>query len=176
MPSAPRVSLAAAILSLWACARPPAPGPARAAASTPRPDPAVLALVGEWAGEYGDDGLGPGGSIAFSLAAYGDTARGDVVMLPRGSSRPLLPAREEGEAGRADTPDPLTISFVRVGGDHVSGSLAPYADPACGCTLYTSLVGRLAGDAISGTFSSLNAAMGTMRQTGTWKVLRRRSP
>jgi hypothetical protein len=136
----------------------------------------VRGLVGEWAGEYTSDGLGRSGSITFTLAADGDTARGDVIMIPRGLHAPLQPAREPQDGLRTRAPEVLTINFVRVTGNQVDGSLAPYVDPECGCILYTSFVGRLAGNMIGGTFVSLNAAMGTMRQTGTWNVVRRRAP
>jgi len=165
-----RVALTVAAFALSACGGTPAPVPVSGSVAD------VRALVGDWAGEYASDGLGRSGSITFTLAAHGDTARGDVVMIPRGMNQPLRPARETGDAMGTRAPDVLTINFVRVTGDQVDGSLAPYADPECGCTLYTSFAGRLAGNAISGTFVSLNAATGTMRQTGTWKVVRRRAP
>jgi hypothetical protein len=137
---------------------------------------AVQALVGDWAGEYTSDGLGRSGSITFTLGALGDTARGDVIMIPRGLNQPFHPAPETGDASQGRAPEVLTINFVGIAGDLMNGALAPYADPECGCTIYTSFAGRLAGDAISGSFTSLNAATGTMRQTGTWRVLRRRAP
>lgn len=165
-----RVSRLVTFLGAWACAGTPAPVPLSGSLAD------VQALVGDWAGEYTSDGLGRSGSITFTLLASGDTARGDVIMIPRGLNQPLRPARETNDALRGRAPAVLTINFVRVAGDHVDGSLAPYSDPECDCTLYTSFAGRLAGDAISGSFVSLNAATGTMRQTGSWKVVRRRAP
>jgi len=170
MSSLLRLPLLVSALGAWACAGTPARVPLAGSLAD------VRGLVGEWAGEYTSDGLGRSGSISFTLAAQGDTARGDVVMMPRGLNEPLHPARETPDGLRGRAPEVLTISFVRVTGDHIDGSLAPYTDPECDCTLYTSFAGRLAGDAITGTFASLNAATGTMRQTGTWRVARRRAP
>ena len=164
-----RFALPVAALALCACAGKPAPVPLSGSLADAR------ALVGDWAGEYTSEGLGRSVSITFTWAALGDAARGDVVMVPRGLSQPLQPARELTGTMQGRAPAVLTITFVRVTSDQVDGSLAPYVDPECGCTLYTSFVGRLAGDAISGSFVSLNGSTGTMRQTGTWRVARRRA-
>ncbi|HEX9611740.1 MAG TPA: hypothetical protein VF978_07605 [Gemmatimonadales bacterium] len=112
----------------------------------------VQALVGEWAGEYSSNETGRSGSISFTLAAQGDTAHGDVVMIPSGWNRPLQPYRDEARPMDRPLPEVLTISFVRVSGDEVSGELAPYRDPECGCALHTRFVGQLRGDVIEGTY------------------------
>lgn len=134
------------------------------------------ALVGEWVGEYWSTETGRSGSISFTLAARGDTAYGDVVMIPVGGGQPLRPWRDDSQ-GAADRPLPevLTISFVSVAGNEVSGSLAPYRDPVCGCALHTSFVGQLAGDTIEGTYSSRHERT-TQEAHGHWKVTRRRAP
>ena len=154
-----------------ACAGPRSP-PVPAAG----PTQVARELAGEWAGEYVGD-VGRGGSISFILTAHGDTARGAVVMIPRGRLQPLEPVRGQA-AGDAhgSRPETLTIQFVRLGSGRVDGSLAPYRDPECACTLYTSLEGRLENDSLSGRFTSLNAATGAIRQAGTWKVTRRLRP
>ena len=123
-------------------------------------------LVGEWAGEY--HGV-RSGSILFTLAAAGDSARGDVVMVPTGAQRALTPARVEGSGAGVDPsqlPQPLTISFVRVSGDTVSGRLAPYEDPLCRCPVTTTFTGTLSGNRIKGTFQSSSG------QQGKWEVKR----
>lgn len=133
----------------------------------------VAALAGRWDGSYSSAATGRSGSISFTLTASGDSAFGDVVMIPRGFGRPLQAA---GPAGAPGAPAPprssvLSISFVRVAQGHVSGTLAPYADPETGEQLYTTFEGRLRGDAIEGTFTTRRAgAAGT--QTGQWKVTR----
>ena len=134
----------------------------------------VLRLDGEWAGEYGSAATGRSGSIVFRLAAGADTARGDVVMIPRGAGSPLLRAPAEGSeaAGRpAATPQTLTIRLVRVEGTRVDGVLDPYLDPECSCPVYTRFEGEVRGDRISGTFASRGA--GPSPVTGTWSVRRR---
>ena len=80
-----RVSLLATTLGAWACAGRPAPVPLSGSLA------GVQALAGAWAGEYTSDGLGRSGSLTFTLAAKGDTARGDVIMIPRGLNQPLSP-------------------------------------------------------------------------------------
>ena len=126
-------------------------------------------LVGEWAGEY--HGV-RSGSILFTLAAAGDSARGDVVMVPTGAQRALTPARVEGSGAGVDPsqlPQPLTISFVRVNGSTVSGRLAPYEDPYCRCTITTTFEGTLYGDRIEGSYRTSSG------QQGKWKVVRGQS-
>jgi hypothetical protein len=75
-----------------------------------------------------------------------------------------------------DYPTTLTVSFVRVQGNEVSGTLAPYRDPECGCALLTRFVGWLRGDTISGTnFSSHERSEAEAH--GRWQVVRKsRSP
>src|SRR2546430_17648282 len=67
----------------------------------------------------------------------------------------------------------LTISFVRVIGGRVTGTLAPYADPETGAQLSTTFKGRLDGDTIPATYSTRGAGSGGP-QTGPWTVTRRR--
>jgi hypothetical protein len=136
----------------------------------------IDALVGEWVGEYSSTETGRSGSISFQLAARGDTAYGDVVMVPAGWNQPLLPMRDEPRnAGQRPRAEVLTISFVRVTGSEVSGTLAPYRDPTCDCALHTRFAGRLVGDAIEGTYTS-RRAQDPQEQRGRWRVTRRSPP
>ena len=134
----------------------------------------VNALVGQWAGEYSSTETGRSGTISFTLRAVGDTARGDVVMIPRGWNRPLQPWRDATvRPMEQPSAEVLTIRFVRVTGNEVSGELAPYRDPGCGCALYTRFVGRLQGDMIEGTFTTLQGE-DAREQRGTWSAQRGR--
>ena len=49
----------------------------------------VATLAGHWEGAYSSAATGRSGSISFALTASGDSAFGDVVMIPRGLGRPL---------------------------------------------------------------------------------------
>src|SRR5881397_4256440 len=64
----------------------------------------VAALAGHWEGSYSSAATGRSGSISFTLTASGDSAFGDVVMVPRGFGRPLQ-AVDRG-ASSAGTPTP----------------------------------------------------------------------
>jgi hypothetical protein len=133
----------------------------------------VATLAGEWVGEYSSTESGRSGSISFTLRAAGDSAFGDVVMIPVGWGRPLAPWR--GESASTPTPRPqaevLTINFVRVEQGHVNGTLAPYADPQTGERLVTTFAGELSGNTITGTYTTRQPSGGT--QTGRWTVQRR---
>ena len=133
----------------------------------------VAALAGQWEGSYSSPATGRSGSISFSLTANGDSATGDVVMIPRGFGRPLQAwNRTAAPAGAIpQRPSVLTINFVRVARGRVSGTLAPYADPETGEQLFTTFEGRLQGDEIEGTFRT-HTAGGSDTPEGQWKVTR----
>src|SRR3954471_8486428 len=72
----------------------------------------VSALTGEWAGDYSSSESGRSGSISFTLRSAGDTAFGDVVMVPTALGRPLMPWRGDntvsGGANQAPSSTVLT--------------------------------------------------------------------
>lgn len=131
----------------------------------------ISALAGNWDGSYWSAASGRNGSIRFQLAAGRDTAFGEVTMVPR---KPIHAIdRREDNAAVSPTPPASTlhISFVHAAGDSVSGSLEAYLDPDCGCTLRTWFTGRLSGDQIQGSYTSLNIETG-QRTFGEWTVRR----
>lgn len=160
-------SLAGATLLLAACAASPTPVPLVG------PSTDIAALAGEWAGDYSSTESGRSGSINFTLRAAGDSAFGDVVMIPAGWGRPLAPYR--GETASTATPRPLaevlTINFVRVQQSRVNGTLAPYADPQTGARLVTTFAGELKGNTITGTYTTRLPSGDT--QAGRWTVQRK---
>jgi len=160
----PTALVLSALLAACGGAQTPVPliGPARD----------VAALAGAWAGDYSSAMSGRSGSISFTLRAQGDSAFGDVVMIPTGLNRPLgpWPTQATDPQNRAQ-PEVLTINFVRVMHDTVSGRLAPYTDPQTGVRLSTSFVGALKGNTIIGTYTTFLPSGET--QTGRWTVQRR---
>ena len=172
LPSARRAAPSLALaLALAGCAANPSPVPVVA------PADAIAALAGEWTGEYSSAATGRSGSILFTLTAGRDTAFGDVVMVPAGSDR-ALPQEKTGAGSPSVVtrakPQPLAIRFVRLAGDSVSGMLAPYTAPECGCVLTTTFTGRVGRDRIDGTFTSSGEAHAAEPQVGRWTVTRRR--
>lgn len=132
----------------------------------------VSALTGEWAGDYSSTESGRSGSISFSLRAAGDSAFGDVIMIPSTWGRPLMPYRQQSAAGgQAPETTVLTIRFVRVQQGHVSGTLDPYADPQTGARLLTTFTGEVNGNSIAGTYTTRLPSGET--QIGRWSVRRR---
>lgn len=159
-------------LMLAGCATNPAPVPLSGSVAD------LGALAGEWRGEY-ETTAGPPrfGSILFRIASGADSARGDVLMVAHQDRLPPAELREAGDpwsqSDRIPQSQLLTITFVRAAAGQVSGALDPYQDPTCGCTLRTTFTGRLDGDVIAGTFTSLH--LGTGRTTGgDWRVRRHR--
>ena len=132
----------------------------------------VSALVGEWDGTYDSEDGTRTGSIDFHLKAGVDTATGDVLMVPRDWGRPLESYdRPAGVVPDVPPARSLTIRFVRVQGDTVSGRLDPYRDPVCGCRLLTVFRGVLKGNRLRGTYETLHEESGKT-VLGTWKAKR----
>lgn len=153
-------------LGLSACAASRAPVPLVGQSAD------VSALTGEWAGDYSSAESGRSGSITFTLRAAGDSAFGDVIMIPSAWGRPLMPYRQQTAAGgQAPETTVLTIRFVRVQQGHVSGTLDPYAEPQTGNRLLTTFTGELNGNTIAGTYTTRLPSGET--QTGRWSVQRR---
>lgn len=167
MPGHARRAAPSLLLLLAACTARPTPVPVIG------PTGDVSALAGAWVGEYSSAASGRSGSISFTLRAHGDSAFGDVVMIPVAWGRPLAPWRGETAAAPAGRPHPevLTINFVRVERGHVNGTLAPYADPETGARLVTAFVGELSGNTIEGTYTTRLPSGET--QTGRWKAQRK---
>ncbi|MFL5466479.1 MAG: hypothetical protein ACJ791_10800 [Gemmatimonadaceae bacterium] len=134
-------------------------------------------LAGKWSGEYTSPTTGRSGSIVFNLSASGEAATGDVVMIPRGYGKALMPYggvnSTGGSAAMQNTAGSqvLTIKLVRVSGDTVSGVLDAYRDPQCDCPVQTTFTGKLNGDTIEGTFAT-SGSQANAPQTGTWRVKR----
>jgi hypothetical protein len=161
--------LAASAGVVFACASKPTP-------VTIAGDPNDRAsLAGKWAGEYNSAVTGRSGSIVFNLAPAGDAANGDVVMVPRGYDKPLVPYGVSTTTGvqtqNMGGSQVLTIKLVRVNGDTVSGVLDAYRDPQCDCPVVTTFTGTINGDAIDGTFPT-RGSQTAAPQTGTWRVKR----
>jgi len=149
-----------------------------ACASSPAPVPVVAEtidlyrLAGEWSGSYSSPIVGREGTITFMLEAGRDTAHGDVVMVPRGWKQPLGPIQDPAAAARdAPIPETLQIRFIRVEGSKLTGTMAPYKDPECGCPIYTTFEGVVEGDEIAGSFTARPAHGAPYK--GSWKVQRK---
>lgn len=135
------------------------------------PEPEIQTLVGQWTGEYQSVETGRSGSILFTLEAGTDTAHGDVVMVAR------EPGMTHDDVMRVMTmrqsaQQVLTIRFVRVSGNTVSGTIDPYPDPNSSCELLTVFRGTLVGNRISGTFRTTHIGHESPAQEGTWWVNR----
>ena len=110
----------------------------------------VLALAGQWEGEYRSTETGRSGSIWFKLEAGRDTAYGDVLMVPKETG--IAQTEPRAQRDLQSIPQILSIRFVRATGRIISGTLDPYPSPDCECLLYTVFRGELNGDRIEGEF------------------------
>jgi hypothetical protein len=132
----------------------------------------ISAMAGEWRGMYEGPESGRAGSIVFRIEAAGDSAHGDVLMLPRPGAEPRFPAAL---TGTPPAPELLRISFVRIADGRVRGELGGYFEPECGCRLATAFEGTLRGSIIEGAFTTRNLDSGAT-QSGRWRVVRQEVP
>lgn len=162
-------ALAVAVLSAGCATNPP---PVSLQAGTED----MTLLRGEWHGRYWSEETGRHGSIRFELTAAGDTARGDVVMIPAEREERLRPVGMEDDT-RVSAPRPgpsfLTIHFVRCEQGHLQGTLDAYRDPETDHPLVTTFRGEVVGDSIGGSFTAYDRVT-ERRAEGTWFVRRRR--
>jgi hypothetical protein len=133
----------------------------------------VNPLVGQWRGTYSSSATGRNGTIAFTLQAGESSASGNVVMIPRADS--LLTPEEREMVNNVSRParTVLSIHFLRKQGGSVHGTLDPYRDPDCQCTVNTTFDGSFRDKStIEGTYSTVPSVAGGSVSGGTWKVTR----
>jgi hypothetical protein len=130
-------------------------------------------LVGEWRGNYSSAETGRTGTVAFTLRAGESSASGNVVMIPRPDS--MLTTADQQLVTNISAPGRtvLKIHFLRKEGGNLSGTLDPYTDPDCGCSVTTTFQGTFKdARTIEGTFSTVPSQPGRSVTGGTWKVTR----
>ena len=154
------------LLALAACSSTPAPVPVAGKTGD------LQQLAGEWEGEYSSEATGRSGTIVFQLAPGEDHAHGDVLMIPRGGAEPFRRTDSSWPEAAHVPSQLLVIRFVSASGGAVTGTLEPYRDPSCDCTVETTFTGKIEGDAIEGTFSSVSER-GVGRTGGRWRVTRK---
>jgi hypothetical protein len=135
------------------------------------PPPALRQLEGEWVGEYSGGPEGREGGLVFELATGEKVASGDVWM----SSNPPGTRPYQGSASEAPAVTPLTIRFVWIEDDFVSGTLELYRDPETDHILLTTFRGRIDDGSIEGTFVTENKTTGQLT-SGHWSAKRTRQP
>jgi hypothetical protein len=153
---APRQSILVLLLALVAQA---------AACATAQPmvevggkDLDLTQLAGKWEGTYVGRDSGRSGTVLFDLVAGYRSAEGKVVMNAVGD-----PAHAQ----------ELHLKFIEVAGRKVSGTIEPYTDPACKCTVETTFVGSFGARTMEGTFTT-RPTDGSAAQAGTWSATRQK--
>ncbi|HEY9442945.1 MAG TPA: hypothetical protein VIQ25_06895 [Gemmatimonadales bacterium] len=129
----------------------------------------LSALTGTWIGSYRSESTGRHGAVTFRLRAGEDTARGEVEMTfsPAlalyGQTRQADDEPPEGEFCRT-----IDIAIVRVKGNQIRGTLAPYWDPDCDCRTHTVFEGEVRREHIAGRFTSQRETDAAHAVTGEW--------
>lgn len=132
-------------------------------------------MAGRWEGSYESEQNGREGTIQFELAAKGDTARGEVLMMPAWSSEPYQGSARGQPQDRPPVrmPTLLPIHFVRIQWGQVLGTLDPYNDPTCDCQVTTNFIGSVDDDEAHGIFAIRGAK--TWLAYGEWRAHRVRN-
>jgi hypothetical protein len=134
----------------------------------------VASLGGDWSGQYSNGTASRHGSLKLFIGEGADSTFGDVTMIDPLGER-LQPA-DDGPAHRAHTrlAQVLRVDLMRDAAGAVTGTLEPYIEPECLCTVSTTFTGSVLGDTLRGTFVTRNAS-GEGR-AGQWKLVRRSAP
>lgn len=156
--------VAAALMTLTAgCAVRPSPDTA------PSRSADLAAMNGNWVGEYLDGQTGKYGAIMLSIRSSTDSASGDVVLTPYGSSS-MVAADVIAHRNHSPAPEVLRVSFRRVIGGLVEGTVEEYFSTDCSCVVTTVLQGTPTRTGIAGEYVTSNAA--GLRKQGRWSVER----
>ena len=161
---------ALAVLAFVACAGTPPALPPVPVEGTSHD---IRLLAGEWSGQFVNRSGGRQGTIAFTLEAGRDTARGSVLIEgappPAGCTDAVSTATRE----PPDAQTVLRLGRVVVAGASVAGWLEPYRDFDLGCPVDAWFEGSLERDTLRGMFFAHPTAGDTVR-LGTWWAARRR--
>ncbi|HWA14908.1 MAG TPA: hypothetical protein VG817_00645 [Gemmatimonadales bacterium] len=132
----------------------------------------IAAMVGRWEGTYESEKTGREGTLQFELAGVGDTARGEILMLPAWSDEPFQGSNrgEPREPRPLRSPTVIPIRFVKIEGGQVLGQLDPYLDPDCRCKVTTSFIGSVDGEDVQGIFAI--RGMSAWLAFGEWRAHR----
>ena len=120
---------------------------------------------------YESAALGRRGSIEFKLKAGTNEARGDVLMVPRGSGTPYQSRPSHDPLPPPTTPsfELLTIRFIRASNGSIGGRLDRYWDPDRNCFANTAFNGYVGLGIVEGTFKT-TFECGAGEATGTWNA------
>jgi len=131
----------------------------------------VQVLSGEWSGSYWSTTTGRHGTIKFNLPEHADTGYGEVEITFSPALR-LLEDTSSKDQPIPETCTVLDIKLVRVEGNRVRGTMAPYWDPDCDCQARTTFEGKISGNRIDGKFSTGRASSDRRTLTGKWEATR----
>lgn len=132
----------------------------------------IAAVAGTWDGQYSGVESGRSGDISFVVQAGKDTAFGDVMMhVTAGQPVRAVDVESGMHAMHVSSPELLRVTFVRITGGYVQGSLEPYVAPDCKCVVTTVFRGTIKGNRIEGDYVTRGER--GLRQTGAWSVTRR---
>lgn len=128
-------------------------------------------LTGKWLGEYQSEVSGRHGYVSFDLSGDKDKAVGGISMVAGGAGKSGKPGSSTQQQSGGEKRKPLTITFVEIARDKVSGTVEPFFEPKFNSMVQTVFEGTLhGGEVLEGTFTSTLVDKGSS-YSGTWKVV-----
>lgn len=157
----PKSLVAIALALTGACALPPNSAP------VPSQPADLAAMNGYWIGEYVHSQTGKGGTITLTIRSSTDSALGDIVIAARGSS-PAVASDIGKHSQHSAAPEVLRVTFRRVLGGMVEGTVEDYFSTDCSCIVTTILQATPEKSRLEGVFVTANG--NGYRQQGRWSV------
>ena len=116
----------------------------------------VMTIAGEWSGSFQEVGSERHGDVNFALDSGRHSGEGKVVAYADASNQQS---------------QVLRIKFVKIAGEAITGTIAPYNDPRCNCTVKTSFDGVINGDSIIGSYV-VSSDEAEVERRGEWSAER----
>ena len=116
----------------------------------------VMSIAGHWVGEFKENDSERHGKVVFDLETGRHTGEGKVTAF-----NDLAETQSQ----------TLEIKFLKVAGDAVTGTIAPYIEPRCNCKVKTEFSGALTEDAIIGSYV-MASEDGAVERRGEWSATR----
>jgi hypothetical protein len=152
------------VLAFGACASSPAFVPLLT------PEENMVALAGEWRGEYTNAVTGRKSTLFFSLTPGEREAAGEIVVYPQGAPGVVNWERQVTLASARYLAEPLAVQFVSFESGILTARVGPYVDGNCGNVHVTTFFGELRNGRLVGSFVTRSEAHES--QSGQWSASR----
>lgn len=128
-------------------------------------------LSGTWEGNFQSTVTQRSGNITLNLSRADNKAEGSILLQYQKKHKKIQAPKPHNvkKSGAMQTKTkPLSVEFIAIEGNKISGTVTPYKDPIfTGKTTFTTYEGILIGNRMEGTFTSRIGQNGNT-YTGSW--------